>query len=472
MRLRLALLFSLAVLLVSRPALAQKPAPLPENLPSYGPIKPYVGPQVTQEKLSNGLTIWLVPRPGFPEISFVLAVRGGMASDPTDVPGFSQLLAATLTQGTKTRSAKEIAEQIEAAGGDLSARAAADDLIVSTEVLWEKSQATLSLLGDIAENANFPPDEVSLAKRNAAEDLQGEEAQPGFLARRELAQAIFGSHPYSVTSPTQDSIAKVTPELLRQEFARRFRPDQAILVAVGDFQPQALVAQVTSAFGAWARPSQPPIAPTAAPTQPNPHAIFMVPRPGSVQTTFVMGTFGPTDRDPDYAAAQVGNAIYGGMFSSRLITNIREDKGYTYSPGSFLQARSAVGVLETQADVRNAVTGASFNEIQYELNRMATTAPTPDEMSRAQRYLTGIQAIELQSEEAVAGRLASLWMDGLPPDELTKISADILKVTSQDVESIGAKYCPALRETIVAVGEPSVIEQQLAPFGIPIQTVP
>jgi zinc protease len=472
MRLRLALLFSLAVLLASLPTLAQKPAPLPKDLPPYGPIKPYVGPQVTQDKLSNGLTIWMVPRPGFPEISFVLAVRGGMASDPADVPGFCQSLAATLTQGTKTRSAKEIADQIEAAGGDLSANAAADDVILSTEVLSEKSQAALSLLGDIAQNANFPPDEVALAKRNAADDLQGEEAQPGFLARRELAKAIFGSHPYSVISPTADSIAKVTPELLRQEFVRRFRPDQAILIAVGDFEPQQLTAQISSAFGAWQSPSTPPVASIAAPTQPNPHAIFMVPRPGSVQTTFVMGTFGPTERDPDYAAAQVANAIYGGMFSSRLVSNIREDKGYTYSPGSFLQARSAVGLLETFADVRNAVTGASFNEIEYELNRMVTTTLTPDEMSRAQRYLSGIQAIELQSQDAVAGRLASLWMDGLPPDELTQLSAEILKVTSQDVENVGAKYCPAIRETIVAVGEPSVIQQQLAPFGIPIQTVP
>jgi zinc protease len=471
MRLRLTL-FSLAILLASPLAFAQKPAPLPKDLPPYGSIKPYVGPQVRQDKLPNGLTIWMVPRPGFPKISFVLAVRGGMASDPAGLPGFSQLLAATLTQGTKTRSARDIAEQIEAAGGDLSANAAADDVILSTEVLSEKSPSALLLLGDIAQNSNFPAGEVALARRNAADDLQGEEAQPGFLARRELAKAVFGSHPYSVISPTRDSIAKVTPELLRQEFARRFRPDQAILVAVGDFQPQALLSEISNAFGAWAAPSQPPVASIAAPAQPNPHAIFMVPRPGSVQTTFVMGTFGPTDRDPDYAAVQVANAIYGGMFSSRLVSNIREDKGYTYSPGSFLQARRAVGVLETFADVRNAVTGASFNEIEYELNRMATTAPTPDEMSRAQRYLTGIQAIELQSQEAVAGRLASLWMDGLPPDELTKISADILKVTSQDVEDVGAKYCPAIRETIVAVGEPGVIQQQLAPFGIPIQTVP
>lgn len=452
--------------------LAQKPAPLPKDLPPYGAIKPYTGPQVATQKLANGLTIWLVPRPGFPKVAFELAVRGGVASDPADMPGLAQLLATTLTQGTKTRSAKDIADQIQAAGGDLRASSTSDDTVVSTEVLSSKTTDALALLGDVAQNASFPENEVELAKRNAADALRANEAQPGFLARRALAKAIFGAHPYGVTSATQESIAKVTPDLLRQDFARLFRPDQTILVVVGDFDAAAMMNQIGATFGNWAAPSQAAVAAAAAPSQANPHQIFMVARPGSVQTTFSLGTLGPTVRDADYAAAQVADAIYGGMFSSRLISNVREDKGYTYSPGSFIHERNAICVLETQADVRNAVTGASFNEIQYELNRMATTVPTPDELSRAQRYLTGFQAIALQSQGAVASQLASNWIEGLPPDELTQLNAKILTVTSQDVQNVGVKYYPANRETIVVVGEPSVIQGQLAAFGIPIQTVP
>jgi predicted Zn-dependent peptidase len=157
------------------------------------------------------------------------------------------------------------------------------------------------------------------------------------------------------------------------------------------------------------------------------------------------------------------------MFGSRLIKNIREDKGYTYSPFALLQTRRAVGVLMTWAPVRNEVTGATLNEIDYELNRMASTAPTAEELSRAQRYLVGTRAISLQSQEAVARQLSVLWVYGLPPEELGRESEKIQKVTAKDVETAGRKYFPASRQTIVTVGEEQVIKEQLAPFEIQIR---
>ena len=197
----------------------------------------------------------------------------------------------------------------------------------------------------------------------------------------------------------------------------------------------------------------------------------MIDRPHSVQTTFAIAAFGPVRRDPDYAASEVANAIYGGMFGSRLIKNIREDKGYTYSPYAYIQTRSEAGVFQTHADVRNPVTGATLNEIDYELNRMATTAPAEDEVQRARRYLVGLQAIRLQSQASVAGQLATLWSYGLPPEELGLESQRIQKVTAEEVEAAGKKYFPASHQTIVAVGEQKVIEEQLAPFGLAIHKV-
>jgi zinc protease len=204
----------------------------------------------------------------------------------------------------------------------------------------------------------------------------------------------------------------------------------------------------------------------------SPRAIFFVARPGSVQTTLAVATFGPTRRDPDYAATEVANAIYGGMFGSRLIKNIREDKGYTYSPRASLQTRREVGVLQTRADVPNEVTGATLNEIDYELDRMATTSPERGEITRAQRYLVGFKAILLQLQGRVASELASLWVDGLPPEELGGESEKIQRVTVNDVDRAAVKYFPAFRQTIVAVGEEKVARDQLAPFGLPFQTTP
>lgn len=465
---RLLLACALAV-----PALAaEKPRPLPKELPPYGPLVPFHAPHVEVRTLANGMTLWLVPRPGFPKVALTFAVRGGMAEDPKPLPGLSQLLVATIDQGTKTRSARQIAEEIQAAGGDLSGSARADAIVISTGVLASKTDAALDVLADVMENATFPDSEVELAKRNAADNLRGQEAQPGFLASRALAKAVFGEHPYSVTSPTQESISRATPADLRQEYARRFRPDQTALVAVGDFDAAKLAAAIENKFGAWKAASGAPVADVGKPQEGNSHAVLYVARAGSVQTTLAFGSFGPTQRDPDYAATEVANAIYGGMFGSRLILNIREDKGYTYSPGSFLQGRRDAGLFETRADVRNAVTGASVNEIEYELNRMATTSPTDEEMNEARRYLVGIKAIVLQLEGSVANQLATLWIMGLPPEELGIESEKIQKTTAQEVDAVARKYFPFSRQTVVAVGEPKVIEDQLGIFGMAVKPAP
>ena len=466
-------LLMVALLALSYSATAQeKLPPLPKDLPPYGALVPFRTPNVLVSKLPNGLTVWRVARPSFPKVALTLAVRGGRAYDPRDRPGLSDLLMATMDQGTKTRSARQIAEAFQATGGDLTGDLRPDALLTSVQSLNNKVGDALVVLADVAENATFPNDEVSLAKTNALQNLEAQEAEPSFLAQRALAKAVYGDHPYSVVAPTADSINRTTPEELRAAYRRRFRPDQSLLVAVGDFDPAALEAAVEKHFGGWTSPSE--TAPVAAPrpTENNPHAIFLVPRPGSVQTTLSLGAFGPLRGDPDYAAAQVANAIYGGMFGSRLIRNIREDKGYTYSPGSSLQLRAQAGTLQTRADVRNAVTGPSLNEIFYELNRMATTEPAPDEITKAQRYLVGTNAIFLQIQTAVAGQLGWLWVYGLPPEALGQESADIEKVTAQDLTAAGRKYFTAVRQTVVAVGEDRVVRDQLAPFGLPIGGAP
>ncbi|MBZ5668222.1 MAG: insulinase family protein [Acidobacteriia bacterium] len=453
-------------------AAAEKEKPLPKDLPPYGELKPFQAPQVTALKLSNGLTLWLAPRPGFPKVALALAVRGGMAADPLDRPGLSQLLTDTLDQGTKTRTAKQIAEEVQAAGGDLSGSAGSESIVVATSVLSSQAEAGLAVVADVVQNAAFPDSEVALAKRNAADRLQQQEADPFFLASRALAKAIFAQHPYAVTSLTQDSIAKAAAEELRSEYARRFRPDQAILVVVGDFDAAKMTATVGSLFGNWAAPPTPPVPAVEKPSSPAPHTVSFVDRPNSVQTTIALGSLGPTENSPDYAATQVANALYGGMFGSRLTLNIREDKGYTYSPGSYLSARRAAGIFQTWAPVQNDVTGATLNEIDYELNRMATTSPSPEELVRAQTYLVGNQAIDLQAQDSVARSLARLWILGLPPEELGLESERIRKVTIKDVDEAGAQYFPAARQAIVAVGVEKVVKDQLAPFNLEMKPAP
>jgi zinc protease len=244
-----------------------------------------------------------------------------------------------------------------------------------------------------------------------------------------------------------------------------------ILVAVGDFDDARMMEMVKAKFGAWKAPGEPPIPVLARPSSKPDHAVFVVLRPGSIQTTLELGSFGPLRGDPDYESAEVANAIYGGKFSSRLVFNIREDKGYTYPPFSTLNAYRTAGVLVTHADVRNEVTAPTLNEIKYELNRLATTAPTDEELSKAKRYLVGSEAIRLQARTALSGQLAGLWVDGLPPEQIGIYGQKVANTTTPEVEAAAKKYFPAFRTAIVAVGEEKVIRDALAPLGIPVKTL-
>jgi len=303
---------AIAILFFASLSFAQKEVRMPKDLPPYGAEKPLPVPSVKSAKLDNGLTVWLVSEPGFPKVAFTVAVRGGLAADPADLPGISELLSKTVDQGTKARTAKQIAQDLQTAGGDLSAASRKDFIEVSTAVLASKQDTGITVLSDILQNASFPEAEVTLAKRNLSESLRQRESQPAFLATRAMAKVLFADHPYSVTAPTQESIAAATSADLRRIFAQRFRPDQTILVAVGDFDNAKMMEIAKAKLGSWKAPGDTPPAAPSHPSGTPEHAVFVVTRPGSVQTTLALGTFGPLRGDPDYEAADVANAIYDG----------------------------------------------------------------------------------------------------------------------------------------------------------------
>lgn len=450
---------------------ADKEKPLPKDLPPYGSDVAYVPPPILEIKLDDGLAVWMAPVAGFPKVAFAFAVRGGFAADPNDLPGASELLASTIAQGTTHRSARHIAEELQGCGGDLAAQPHKDFLTLETSVLAEKAEPALDVLTDLIRNATLPDHEVQIAKQKAAATIESEEAQPSFIARRALYHALFGNHPYAVVSATKESIEKITPADLKREYMRRFRPSHSLLIIVGDFNPKTMELAVRKKFDGWVDAPMPPVtdAPTPVPSRSN--AILYAPRPNSVQTTFYVGALAPTRGDSDFHAVSLADAIYGSGFGSRLVLNIREDKGYTYSPYSSVGLFRKAGVLSTRADVRNEVTGASFNEISYELNRMATTGPEPEEVERSKRFVVGSLAVSLQPQSGLAGELAEYWADSLTPKDLADESQKLLNVSAKQIEEVSRKYFSMSRMTVVAVGDENVIRTQLAPFGLEFQKV-
>jgi len=466
------ILAALCCLLLGSFAKAQKEVPLPKDLPPYGPEKQMQSPSVRSTKLDNGLSLWLVSEPGFPKVALTAVIRGGLAADPATRPGISELLSKTIDQGTRTRNAKQIAQQFQSAGGDVNALATKDSIEISTVVLSSKVEIAVAALADVLQNASFPDAEVTLAKRNVSDSLEQRESEPSFLASRARDRVLFADHPYHITAPTRDSIQSSTSADLRNIFMERFRPDQAVFIAVGDFQNDKMIETVKAVLGSWKVPAISPIAAPPAPSIALEHAIYLVPRPGSVQTTIELGTFGPKRSDPDFENAEVANAIYGGAFSSRLITNIREDKGYTYSPRASLNSFQVAAEVVTHADVRNEVTGPTLNEIEYELNRLATTSPTDEELFKAKRFLLGLEALRSQDRGWLAQRLARLWVAGLPPDQIGIHGQKISAATVADVNAAARKYFSAYRSAIIVVGEEKVVTDAVTPLGFPIHTLP
>jgi zinc protease len=448
---------------------------MPSDLPPYGPLRVPEVPKVQREKLANGLTVWLVQQNNLPKAAVTLALRGGYCADPSDARGISDLLAATIKLGTSTLNARQIAERSQAAGGALKAVAETEDLTLSIEPLSEHVSDAIALLADLATHASFPDSEVTLAKTNLLAGIQQNESDPSFLAQRAFGRVHYGDHPYGVISPTSAMVEHATPESLRKLYAENFEPNQAILVVVGAIDPSAVLAAIHSAFDSWSGAHAGAGSTLVAPSEPVSVAekkVFFVPRPGSVQTSLLIGAPAPIRTDPDYPAFEVANAIYGGMFGSRLTKNIREDKGYTYSPYSYLIIHQKAGTILTREDVRNAVTGPSYKETVFELNRIATSPVSDQELTSAKRYLLGSLGFRLQSRASLSLRLADLWVYGLDAQFIRKDADGVVSSTTAQVQQVSNRYLAPDKMTVVAVGEDKVVHDQFAPFNIPVVALP
>ena len=453
-----------AVLAVAGTAGAAKEKPLPKELPPYGQDRPLPVPTVVSVGMDNGLTVWIVSRTGFPKVTAVLAVRGGTAADPEKLAGTADVLADVVREGTTGRSSRQIAEELQAVGGEISANASDDAVFVTVDGLAPGAAKVLEILADVARNAAFPENEVELAKANTLQGLLARESTPEFAVDKAFGNAVFGAHPYRTMAPTKEAVEALTPQTLEEQYRRRFRPDRALLVVVGDVDAQRTGDTVKRLFGSWkgqgdTAPATPP-APAGGMRQ-----VLVVDRPDSVQSEIRVGRATVKATDPEYFPEIVANTIFGGAFSSRLVENIREDKGYTYSPNSRVSAYEEGGMLRIRAAVRNDVTAGTLLEIFYELDRMGATLPTEDEMARAKRYQSGIFLLRNSTQGALGVTLATNWVNGLPPAALAEFVPKVNAVTAEQVREVGKKLFASRSQTVVIGGDAKKIAADVAQFG-------
>ncbi|MGI4844532.1 MAG: M16 family metallopeptidase [Janthinobacterium lividum] len=444
---------------------ADTPAAADRPMPAYGKDNPIPVPKITKKTLANGLTVWVVPRKGLPRVDYVLAIRGaGFAADAPQSPAFANMLAGLLNEGTAKRDSRAIAEAAQGMGGEVGASATSDGIVVSANALVSQAAPMMQLLAEVARTPSFPESEVALAKANALQALRVSETQPGFRAERAISRAVYGDHPYSRTTPTVEAINAVTQDMLRTEHAKRLRPDHALLVITGPVKEADAIKLAEQAFGSW-RSSGPALPETAAAPLNAKPARILLNRDKSVQSAVRLGSPGIAASAQDQIPLRLASTILGGGFSSRVNINLREEKGYTYGASAGARMNRAGGAIVGGADVRNEVTGAALNEFFSEYKRIGTELVPAKEMEMNKRYVAGGYMISNQLQRAVAATLAQNWLVGLPAEFLGEYVPRIQKVTPEQVRDVAKKYFNPENQSIVVVGDPKAVGEQLKAFG-------
>jgi len=319
-------------------------------------------------------------------------------------------------------------------------------------------------VNELAREASFPEGEFERERRQKLEEVKLERTQPGFLASERLRKVLFGAHPYGQVSPSEQQVAAYKREDLQAVYSEFYTPANGILLLVGDFDSNEMLKSAEKVFGTWAG-KKPDSKASATPPNPRGRRLYLVHVPGAVQTQILAGCHAITRKHPDWVKLGLTNSLYGGAFNSRLVMNIREDKGYTYSPRSGVSALRQHGYFSVSAAVRNDVVAASLTEIFYEMDKLRSVPVPEPELADAQNYLSGVFSMGLATQDCLLSQLSTVALNELPDDYLETYRQKVRALTPEDLRATARRYLDSANMQIVAVGDRAQIESQTALFG-------
>lgn len=431
--------------------------------PEVGPEKPFAPPPRVERTLANGLQVIAVRYATVPKISAMLTVKAGLALDPADKGGLAQFVADTAQEGTATRPSEQIKREVFGMGATLSGFAGQDSTTFQMRGLAASMPRMMALLSDVVRNPAFPQAEVDLLKANTAQQLQAQMASPQFVSNKVFRQSLFGEHPYARTGPTLESLPSIDRASIASYHSTYYRPNNAFLVVVGDVAPDAVFAAAEQAFGSWARAAVPEAKAPVMPTVKGRRLVF-VQRPNSVQSSISVGNFTTRRDDARWYTLQLANQIYGAAFDSRLVRNIREEKGYTYSPQSQFQAMAEGGFYRAAADVRNDVTGATLKEIYAEIDKLRAGGPEAEELADAKQYARGLFLIQNATQAGLAGTVNTVNTFGLPKDYPETFQRQISQPSAEAIKTGAEMLLGSEDSVVVIVGDYPKVKDQLGAF--------
>ncbi len=449
---------SIFALVLALPAVAQKQAP-----PEGAPPRPFTVPAHETYALPNGIKVTLVPYGILPKVALSVAIDAGGIDEGSDHIGVAGLTADLLQEGTTTLTSAELADAAARMGSTLSINADEDQTTAQLDVLSEFGPDAVRLLADVLEHPRLPESELARLKNNKLREIAVATARPQTVAVMRFRKILYGDHPYAIVEPTQADVAKITLQDVKDFVSANYSAQRSHIYVAGRFDSAAVKKAIAASFGSWpkgaaARAQNPPSV--------SAHRVLDVTdRPGAPQSTLMIGLPVIPPTSPDAIPLRVANALLGGSFNSRITANIREQKGYTYSPFSQISERYHDAYWAERADVTTQFTGASIHEILGEINRLSGEAPTDQELKGIQNYLSGVFVIQNSNRGALINQLENVDFQGLGEDYLKTYIAKVIAVTPDDVEKMTAKYIKPQDLTIVVVGDKSKIGDQIAPYA-------
>lgn len=437
---------------------AQKEAPPPGGQP-----KAFVFPKQDTYTLSNGMKVTLVQYGAVPKVAMQAIIRAGTLNEKPEQRWISDIVATMLKDGTAKRTAEQIAKETADMGGSIFTSAATDKTTIGGEALSEFDARFVELLSDVILNPKFAPSDFDKARSNKLREIAVAKAQAGTQAWEKFREITFSGHPYASMMASEAIVQTYKLDDVRGFYNDQYGAARTHLYVVGQFDPSKVKAAIEKSFGGWKKGPDPI---RNVPTIAGRRSLTTIDRPGAPQSTIYMGVPAISQSDPDFIKFMVMDSILGGSFGSRITSNIRENKGYTYSPGSFIWNRFKTGYWIESADVTTEATGASIKEILFEIDRLQKEPPSDAEMQGIKNYLVGIYVLQNSSRPGVIGQLEQMNYNELDKNYLDTYVQKLTAVTAKDVQDMAKKYLNVDRMTMVIVGDKSKIDEQLKPYEV------
>ncbi len=408
---------------------------------------------VDRTVIENGLTLMIVERHNLPVVKVTVSFDAGSLRETADKAGLASLTASLLTEGTEKRTASEISEAVEFVGATLNASGGDDYITVNLSVLSKDLELGFELLSDVLLNPSFPEDEITKKIERIKGSLIAREEDPGFVASKEFRKAVFGAHPYGrLISGSPETLDRIKRDDLVNFHSAYYVPNNAIMSVAGDVTPEEVKALLEKYFSGWSAKEIKTI------FLPEPEKIkkkkTITIDKNLTQANIILGHMGISRDNPDYYAVSVMNYILGGGgFASRLMQNIRDDKGLVYDIHSFFAADKYSGYFQVGLQTKNESANTAIEEVLKEMKEIKSTFVSDAELSDAKSFLTGSFPMRIETSSRIAGFLVAVEYYGLGMDYIDKYPKYINSVTKEEVLRVAKKYLDPEQFILVVVAD-------------------